>query len=295
MTFEPPRQSQQPSSAGGGEVVDIRSRAGYRPDLGALARQQVAAARRRLGLDRSEFAAVLASVLDWAPSAEMVDSWESSVTPPGDVVLAAGLVSQAAPVGAEEPPDSDLVAQLAGRRFLDLEAVYVTRSEFTSRLPPHELFDGATDVRAVGLSLNVLCQQYADDRLRSLIEAGGTVRCLFLDPAGEAIRAREREEGYSPGRLSSLNEINIQIMLQRVRQRLAPPDRERLVIATYDETIRFNIILVDHVVAVVQPYLPAARGVESPTFVIRRRDAMSGLFQQFEQVFDWLWARRTEL
>ena len=279
----------------GGQVVDIRSRPGYRPDLGELARQQVASARRRLGLEPGEFAAVLGSALDWAPTAAMVESWETSVVPPGDVVLAAGLVSQTAPPDTGGASESDLVAQLVGRRFADLEAVYASRSEFTSQLPPHALFDGATDIRAAGLSLNVLCQQYADDRLRSLLERGGTVRCLFLDPAGSAIKAREIEEGYPPGRLSALNEINIQILVQRVRQRLPVEVRDRLVVATYDETIRFNITLIDHTIAVVQPYLHAARGVESPTFVLRHRDGASGLYPQFEQVYEWLWERRSEL
>ena len=225
----------------------------------------------------------------------MVESWETSVVPPGDVVLAAGLVSQTAPPDTGGASESDLVAQLVGRRFADLEAVYASRSEFTSQLPPHALFDGATDIRAAGLSLNVLCQQYADDRLRSLLERGGTVRCLFLDPAGSAIKAREIEEGYPPGRLSALNEINIQILVQRVRQRLPVEVRDRLVVATYDETIRFNITLIDHTIAVVQPYLHAARGVESPTFVLRHRDGASGLYPQFEQVYEWLWERRSEL
>jgi Domain of unknown function (DUF5919) len=162
-------------------------------------------------------------------------------------------------------------------------------------VPPHALFDGASDIRAAGLSLNVLCQQYADEQLRNLIENGATVRCLFLDPAGEAIKAREREEGYSAGYLSALNELNIQILLQRVRERLPSAVRERVAVATYDETIRFNITIVDGKLAIVQPYLYAARGVEAPTFVLRRQGEGSGLFSTFEYTFTWLWERGTLL
>lgn len=291
MTTSPPRQPTGSRKAPQGQVIELHSRRGYQPDMGALARQQVAAARGRLGLTPSEFAEVLRPVLGWTPTPEMIESWETTIVPPGDVVLGAGLAAQSAPREATDRTEFDLVAQLLGRRFADVDAIYSTRSEFTSRIPPHALFDGATDIRAAGLSLNILCQQYADEGLRSLIENGASVQCLFLDPAGEAIKAREREEGYGAGHLSSLNHLNIQILVQRVRERLSETARDRLFIATYDETIRFNITIVDGALAIVQPYLHAARGVEAPTLLVRRRDAVSGLFPVFEQTFSWLWER----
>jgi hypothetical protein len=41
-------------------------------------------------------------------------------------------------------------------------------------------------------------------------------------------------------------------------------------------------------VGVVQPYLSTARGVESPTFLLRRRRQRPGLYAVFEQMFQWL-------
>jgi Domain of unknown function (DUF5919) len=82
------------------------------------------------------------------------------------------------------------------------------------------LFADATKIDAAGLSLNLLCQQYADQDLRALIEGGTNVRCLFLPPYGTSIASREREEGYPAGHLSALTEMNRQILLQRVRERL---------------------------------------------------------------------------
>ena len=154
-------------------------------------------------------------------------------------------------------------------------------------MPPQTLFDGARTIEAAGLSLNLLCRQYADQDLRSLIEEGATVHCLFLAPHGQAVAAREAEEGYPAGHLSALTEMNRQILLQRVRQRLPADARERLV-GTYDQTIRVNIILVNREIAVVQPYLSTARGVESPTFLLRRRAGRQGLYVVFEQMFSWL-------
>jgi hypothetical protein len=158
-------------------------------------------------------------------------------------------------------------------------------------MPTTTLFDGATTVDAAGLSLNLLCQHYPGDDLRKLIEGGTVFRCLFLAPYGKAIAAREHEEDYPQGHLSALTEMNVQILVQKVQQRLPEDLRDRLVIATYDETIRFNIMLINGQLAVVQPYLPAVRGVESPTFVLHRQRSGAGLLHTFEEVFTWLWDR----
>jgi hypothetical protein len=172
----------------------------------------------------------------------------------------------------------------------DAVAVFATRSEFTSAMPPHRLFDGARAVRAVGLSLNMLCQQYADHNLVRLLEGGAHLRCLFLDPDGQAVATREREEGFAPGHLSSLTRLNIETLTRRVRDRLPEEMRDGLETATYDETVRFNITLVDDL-CVMQPYLPEARGIDSPTFVVDRSVGGGALYRTYEQVFESLWQR----
>lgn len=155
-------------------------------------------------------------------------------------------------------------------------------------MPPHTLFDRARDIRAAGLSLNLLCQQFADSRLAQLVIDGARLRLLFLDPAGHAVRARETEEGQGAGHLAALTTLNLQGVL-RVRDRLPADVRDRLEVATYDETIRFNIILIDGNLCVVQPYLPHARGVESPTMVIQHTATSAGLYPTFENIFEELW------
>jgi hypothetical protein len=189
-----------------------------------------------------------------------------------------------------EPPRFD-VDQLIADRFSDVSAVYATRSEFIASMPVHTLFDNATSIRACGLSLNLLCQQYADHRLRELVEAGTTVQCLFLDPDGTAIGLREQEENYPPGQLSDLTRMNIHTLRDRVRDLLPDSARPRLELAIYDEMIRFNMILIDGQIGVIQPYLPALRGIDSPTFVLHRRWENQGLFPVFEAVVSSLWAR----
>ena len=117
------------------------------------------------------------------------------------------------------------------------------------------MFDEARDVRAVGLSLNLICQQYPDQRLYRLVENGAELHCLFLDPDGEAIQVREREEGYTDHHLVMLTKLNIEV-LSRLRDRLPGSAKGRLSLAVYDETIRFGIVLIDGETCVAQPYLP---------------------------------------
>ncbi|MEU6701730.1 DUF5919 domain-containing protein [Pseudonocardia sp. NPDC046786] len=176
-------------------------------------------------------------------------------------------------------------------RLADLSAVFTSRTEFTHELPPAVLFDGAMSVRSAGLSLNMLCQQYGDRALGALLDAGCTLQLMFLRPRGAAIQAREAEEGLTPGHLSMLTDLNIEVT-ERLRRKLSPDSAERLHIRTYDETIRFNITIVDDRTCVVQPYLPDVRGLDAPTFIAdRASDGETGLYGIFTGVFESLWER----
>jgi hypothetical protein len=172
--------------------------------------------------------------------------------------------------------------------FADLTAAFPTRAEFAEHMPPHTLFDGASTIQAAGLSLNLICQQYSDQRLRATLARGTTVQALFLDPDGEAIRAREAEEGYGAGDLTNLTRLNIQV-LSRLRDELPVEDRKCVELRTYDEPLRFNLTIIDGRQCIAQPYMPAARGVDSPTLVIRRRSDGYGMFGSFMRVFTTLW------
>jgi hypothetical protein len=172
--------------------------------------------------------------------------------------------------------------------YADLSAAFATRAEFAEHMPPHTLFDSASTIKAAGLSLNMLCQQYSDQRLRTILSRGAVVHALFLDPDGQATRAREIEEGHGTGDLASLTRLNM-AMLRRLRAELPADEQDRVTMRAYDEPVRFNITIVDDRQCIAQPYMPAARGVDSPTFVMRRRPDGSGMFGTFERVFTSLW------
>lgn len=176
----------------------------------------------------------------------------------------------------------------------DIAAVFASRSDFGAKFEPQALLDGATRIRAAGLSLNLICQQLPDQQLLRMLAGGTELNCLFLDPAGEAIAAREREEDYAPGFLASLTSFNIQVLC-RLRDRLPAETRDRVRLAVYDETIRFNILLVDDHTCVVQPYLPNARGIDSPTLLLRRDDQPGGIYPIFEQIYEAIAERSRQL
>lgn len=199
-------------------------------------------------------------------------------------LFAEGPPDTAAPIAAESS-----TGQTAGR-LADVTAVYASRADFSEALPTATLLNGAREVRAAGLSLNMF-GQHPDGSLRRMIEGGTTMRCLFLDPQGDAIRVREREEGHPPGALVGLTELNIGMLTERIGARLSSSARERLQVRVYDETIRFNIILIDERIGVVQPYMPDSRGTDSPTLVMEPGQDSAGLFPVFAQVFESLWER----
>lgn len=182
-----------------GQVINLSSRTGYAPDMASLARSHVVNARERLGLTPAEFAVVLEPFLDWPVSGGVIENWETTGTPRGDALLAIGIVARASPLDATGETSEDLLSQLFGKRFADVEAIFATRSEFTSQLPPMKLFEDAKRIDAAGLSLNMLCQQFPDDQLRALINDGMILRCLFLEP-GERVDPEPREGRGLPPR-----------------------------------------------------------------------------------------------
>ncbi|MGP3979395.1 DUF5919 domain-containing protein [Streptomyces sp. 8N114] len=278
------------------EVVSLHGRTAYKPDLSQLARNQLAAARAARGLSVEEFAELLSAMLDWHVSPEALESWEGVTTPPGDVLVAADIIGrQRGPQlgGADGDESQDALAQLVGNQFADLTGVYVSRSEFQAKVPASDIFDDAKDIRMCGLSLNLLCQAYSGSRLKEIVQGGTHLQALFLKPNGRYIADREREEGYPEGQLSALTALNIAILKERVVGELSEEAAGRVEIGVYDESIRFNLTLIDKQMCVAQPYLPETRGVDSPVFLVRKRRAVGGLYSTFDQIFTSMWERRT--
>jgi hypothetical protein len=242
-----------------------------------------------LGLPYADHCRVLESMFPGWKAEQLFQEQDGSIEyVPEPVTL------QAAPQGVPTPPRGIPVTAPSGPGMADLVAVFPSRSAFAEQMPPHQLLDGARHIQLAGLSLNMLCQQYPDRKLTDMLEAGTRIECLFLQPGGAHIRQRETEEQHPDGLLSNLTTINIGA-LQRVRTRLTPEAQPNLQLRAYDEPPRFNLTIIDDATCVVQPYLPDARGVDSPTLVAQHQAGVPGLFDTFTQVFASLWERSTDL
>ncbi len=77
-------------------VIDLRTRSTYTPDCATLARNRLSLARKSLGMTIEEFAATLTSLVGWPVNPDALEAWESSVVPPGDIVIAVSTVTPAA-------------------------------------------------------------------------------------------------------------------------------------------------------------------------------------------------------
>lgn len=182
------------------------------------------------------------------------------------------------------------VARNGNLGLLDLTSAYATRAEFLSARSLQEIFTESKEVRMAGLSLNVVAQHVSDGILIESLRNGTSYKCLFLDPDGNATAQRESEEGHRSGHLQKLTQLNIDVLLA-IKSR-AGEAGERLEMGLVDETVRFNLILADNKFCSFQPYLPQARGLESPTFVIESPDGAGPLFLLFDRVFDSMWSAR---
>lgn len=172
--------------------------------------------------------------------------------------------------------------------------VFVSRVEVVRAYPPAEILADATHVRVMGLSLNQIVQSVSDRQLRAAVGRGTEVQCLFLEPYSRYIIDRESEEGHTAGTLSQLTAANIDT-LKRSRRHLPTETAHRLQLRTYHAPLRFNIIIIDESLAIVQFYLPAARGTESPALVLRPTATPPDLFSEFTTIFDDTWATAKEV
>ncbi|WP_340556824.1 SAV2148 family HEPN domain-containing protein [Streptomyces sp. GSL17-111] len=203
------------------------------------------------------------------------------------------------PYGGRLPVDA--VEDLVGDRFADVVGVHADRVRLQRSLPAEDLFGGARRIDAVGIGLNLLVQNYSGRRLARLADTGCRIRLLFLNPASSAVRRRERELGLKRGELSRAVETNI-LHMRRVRAKVRDANAFRIHVS--DETPRFTAYLVDgdgpDGLAVVQPYLRRARGMESPVLVLRGGGRTllqdrppgsldDGLFPTYREEFESVW------
>lgn len=249
-------------------------------DFAALARTEIAAARKALGLGAGEFAALLGEHLTWEPTAAAVRGWEATAVPPGDVVLAAQYLTRITS-GVDVPSyvggDTDVVHAYATRRHL-------ARPEW------QDIISGRNEhIWLAGLAE----QGYANDRdvpdiLAEAAGAGCDIRVLLLDPDYAGIDGIDADEGSPPGTLAA----RVRGSLHRF-QRMAGRCNGRMQVRVAATPPTISIVRGDNQM-LITPYARFLTGGDSPTLLL---DATPGgqIFSQYEQHFNLVWNDSKEI
>jgi transcriptional regulator with XRE-family HTH domain len=161
----------------------------------------------------------------------------------------------------------------------EIQGIYRSRTEFNRDFSYPRLFENATHILAVGISLNAIALNYSREQIiESIIEHKRTYQLCFLDPNGTKCAEREQEEGYIQGTLRDLTRLNmhhIQI-IQNYLHKIKPDYLQYLQMRVYNLLPRLNIYIIDETFMTVQCYA-YGRGEDTPTFVLKRQ-SNNGLF-----------------
>jgi hypothetical protein len=177
-----------------GSVTGLCSRRGYAPDLVGLACSKVASARRRAGFSLEEFTSVLEPLLGWAPDPGLLRTWETTVAPPGHVVIACEVIASrtaeaqpgenadevASAVGEATAEQSWLLEEPGSQSICSLwdAAAEIARAANRSAL---ESFSSSHRVRA--LALKLAGQTHRPGSLADLYTIAGQATALMASTA----------------------------------------------------------------------------------------------------------------
>lgn len=276
------------------KVVGVWQRPGYRPDLAALARHQIASAREKLGLSHMQFADILEPLLGWRPSPEVVESWETLATPPGDVVLAAGLAAQSVPrdiVAVALSRGAEKVVELLSTVIGDLERIagspdvvrtfamrgLITRPEW------NRIIRGSrTHIWLYGMAeMGYASDDEVSSILRMAASDGCDIRVLLLDPMYTGITDIDQDEGNPPGTLC----VRVRAALARFKRMRQACDG-RMHIRVFNTPPSVSIVRGDDRMFVT-PYMRFFIGSNSPTFDLK--DSGGNVFDRYARHFENVW------
>lgn len=174
----------------------------------------------------------------------------------------------------------------------ELDHIHLNRTEFTRHFSYPRMFENASTILAVGISLNAIAMSYSTESIiDSIIENKCRYILCFLDPDGQRCAEREREENSQGEIISKLTRINISF-IEDIRKRIDeidPDAAKRLEIMIYDLVPRYNIYMVDDSIMTLQFYA-YGRGEDTPTFVMRRYGP-HGLFDFYASVARYILKR----
>jgi len=275
------------------DVVSLGAHSGYRPNFRGLASGQVSAARSKLGLTHAEFAERLGGMLGWTPSAAVVKRWEQGSIPPGDVVLAAAVISQAVPGDVLTVPLSPAAERRAGLMSAIGPALVHDISEavtpyadrgLIARQQWNEIIRGATsDLWLSGMAeFGYASDDEVPDILAAATANGCRVKILLLNPDSPVTKEIDGDEGSPPGTLAT----RVLAALARFGQ-MRRACGAGMAVRIYDGYPTASIVRGDGMM-LVTPYLRFFIGSNSPTFELHAELAAK-MFSRYARLFESTW------
>jgi hypothetical protein len=246
-------------------------------------------------MTQQEFAEVLRPLLGWAPSAEIVDGWETSAVPPGDVLLAVGMASQESThdvLTVALSADAERVVDLLGAVVGDLNRVMgapdVVRAYGTRGMIARPEWNGIIDGSQEHIWLYGMAELgYAlDDAVPGILQRAAQqsceIRVLLLDPRYSGTTDIDLDEGNPPGTLTP----RIRAAHARFRQ-MVTLCGDRMQIRVYNAPPTVSIVRGDRRM-LVTPYLRFFVGSNSPTFELEEMPD-GKMFDRYTRHFENVW------
>ena len=161
----------------------------------------------------------------------------------------------------------------------EIQGIYRSRTEFNRDYSYPQLFENATHVLAVGISLNAIALNYSREKIiESILMQKRAYQLCFLDPDGDKCAEREQEEELVEGTIGDLTRINMYHIraIQNYLRKVNPECVHHLQMRKYNSPPHLNIYIVDDALMTVQHYV-YSRGEDTPTLVLKRL-SNTGLF-----------------
>ena len=180
-------------------------------------------------------------------------------------------------------------------RYLDTACVFRDRTSFNNSIGHQKLFKNAVSIKGLGISLNEAIINWG---IRDIVEKVKEEKfkefcLLFLDPEGESIKNREKDEYPNSTRNPIINVTNTNISItEEIFAQVK--DIGKFHYKLYDKFSNLNFYIIDNHYIILQNYLPGFRGQECPVFVIKNEGTQHGLFNLYLEVFERLWKNAYE-
>ncbi len=153
--------------------------------------------------------------------------------------------------------------------------------------------EAAGSIDIITLSMQVLLENYGDDRLIEWLMRGKKFRILVLSPASAAAKIRGKEEGIALDRKIVTQIERLKSIYERARQRIATEGGNcsgSLEIRFYDGIPYFAYFGTETEI-VIGLYYAQKKGLQSETFMVKTSSPVHNAFQSH---FNSLWNGRDE-